>query len=424
MNFVDTSNYRTAAQYCTAGRYFTDDTIVSGYNYLEGVLKQETTDFLQKIRYHFLLPGRILSAKACPADAILLLTFFTIPSVLPTSFLLDGEVFFADKGLAAFLLLVGGLPLTLVFFTEDFATVLFLEVSGVAAFFFGGAFFATAFAIEMNLMSKMTMKIQKSYHEHNNQCFNLISYIAAMKLDILAIGVHPDDVELCCAGALVKEVEAGKKVGIVDLTQGELGTRGTVETRYNEAANAAQIMGMLVRENLKMRDGFFKNDEEHQLKLIKVLRKYKPDIVFGNVLQDRHPDHGRAGHLIKDACFLSGLAKIETFNDDGTGQEKWRPRYFFQYMQDWYHEPDLLIDISGVIDIKMKAIEAYTTQFHTDQSETGGPVTYISTPEFKESILARMRMFGKRIGVKYAEGFMSEKQIGLENFNSLILNET
>lgn len=245
-----------------------------------------------------------------------------------------------------------------------------------------------------------------------------------MKLDVLAIGVHPDDVELCCAGALVKEIQSGKTAGIVDLTQGELGTRGTIETRYKEAANAAKIMGVVARENLKMRDGFFKNDEEHQLQLIKILRKYKPEIVFGNVLEDRHPDHGRAGHLIKDACFLSGLAKIETTDDEGNAQEKWRPKYFFQYMQDWYHEPDVLIDISDVLDIKMKAIEAYATQFHTNEGEVGGPVTYISTPEFKEAILARMRMLGKRIGVKYAEGYMSEKKVGLRNFNSLILNET
>lgn len=254
--------------------------------------------------------------------------------------------------------------------------------------------------------------------------FKPISYLARMKLDILAIGVHPDDIELCCAGALIKEIQSGKTAGIVDLTQGELGTRGTVETRYKEAADAAEIMGVRVRENLKMRDGFFKNDEEHQLQLIKVLRKYRPEIVLGNVLEDRHPDHGRAGHLIKDACFLSGLAKIETFDVDGKPQEKWRPRYFFQYMQDWYHEPDVLIDISSVIETKKKAIQAYTTQFHTDSSDTAGPVTYISTPEFMESIIARSRMLGKRIGVKYAEGFMSDKQIGLENFNSLILNET
>ncbi|MCH5720750.1 bacillithiol biosynthesis deacetylase BshB1 [Niabella hibiscisoli] len=190
-----------------------------------------------------------------------------------------------------------------------------------------------------------------------------------MKLDILAIGVHPDDVELGCAGTLVKEIQRGKKAGIIDLTQGELGTRGTIETRYTEAAAAAKVLGVLVRENLKMRDGFFKNDEDHQLLLIKAIRKYRPDIILGNVLTDRHPDHGRAGNLINDACFLSGLAKIETLDDEGNAQEKWRPRYFLQYMQDWYHEPDLLIDVSDVVDTKMRSIDAYITQFHTTESE-------------------------------------------------------
>jgi bacillithiol biosynthesis deacetylase BshB1 len=245
-----------------------------------------------------------------------------------------------------------------------------------------------------------------------------------MKLDILAIGVHPDDVELGCAGTLLKEIQRGKKAGIVDLTQGELGTRGTVETRYTEAADAARILGVSVRENLKMRDGFFKNDEDHQLLLIKTIRKYRPEIILGNVLTDRHPDHGRAGNLISDACFLSGLAKIETIDDEGVPQEKWRPRYFLQYMQDWYHEPDLLIDVSDVVDTKMKSIDAYITQFHTTESETGGPQTYISTPDFKESLLARMRMMGKRIGVKYAEAYITQKHIGLNNLEGLILHET
>ncbi|ANH80377.1 bacillithiol biosynthesis deacetylase BshB1 [Niabella ginsenosidivorans] len=247
-----------------------------------------------------------------------------------------------------------------------------------------------------------------------------------MKLDILAIGVHPDDVELCCAGTLLKEIRAGKKAGIIDLTQGELGTRGTKETRYKEAADAAEIMGVAVRENLKMRDGFFKNDEKHQLKLIKTIRKYQPDIILGNVLNDRHPDHGRAGHLINDACFLSGLSKIETKNDDGTPQEKWRPAYFFQYMQDWYHEPDLIIDITDVVDLKMKAVEAYRTQFYTDASPENNqePQTYISTPDFRESILARSRMMGKRIGVKYGEGLMTTKVIGMSNLSGIILKET
>lgn len=245
-----------------------------------------------------------------------------------------------------------------------------------------------------------------------------------MKLDILAIGVHPDDVELGCSGTLIKEIRNGKKAGIVDLTQGELGTRGTLETRYSEAAAAARIMGVSVRENLKMRDGFFKNDEAHQLHLIQAIRKYQPDIVIGNIRNDRHPDHGRAGDLINDACFLSGLVKIETKDENGNSQEKWRPRYFLQYIQDWFYDPDLLIDVSDVADIKMQAIEAYATQFHTSQNGEDGPATYISTPEFKESIMSRMRMLGKRIGVKYAEGFVSDKHIGLHSLDALILEET
>src|SRR5882724_1518168 len=232
-----------------------------------------------------------------------------------------------------------------------------------------------------------------------------------MKLDILAIGVHPDDVELGCSGTLINEIRRGKKVGIVDLTQGELGTRGTIDTRYQEAANAAMIIGVAIGENLKMRDGFFSNDEEHQLKLIRAIRKYQPDIVIGNVLHDRHPDHGRAGKMIADVCFLSGLAKIETHDEKGNSQSRWKPSYVLHYIQDWYHEPDLLIDISDVFDQRMKAIEAYTSQFYVAENSNEGPQTYISTPDFLESIKARARMFGKRIGVKYAEGFITEKTI-------------
>lgn len=245
-----------------------------------------------------------------------------------------------------------------------------------------------------------------------------------MKLDILAIGVHPDDVELGCSGVLINEIKRGKKAGILDLTQGELGTRGTIETRYQEAANAAMIIGVQVRENLKMRDGFFRNDEEHQLKLITAIRKYQPDIVIANVLNDRHPDHGRAGKMIADCCFLSGLAKIETKDENGASQARWRPSYVLHYIQDWYHEPDLLIDISDVFEQRMKSIEAYTTQFHTPDSDTDGPQTYISTPDFLDAVIARARMFGKRIGVKYAEGFISEKKIGIRNLDALVQVET
>jgi bacillithiol biosynthesis deacetylase BshB1 len=243
-----------------------------------------------------------------------------------------------------------------------------------------------------------------------------------MKLDILAIGVHPDDVELGCSGTLINEIKRGKKAGILDLTQGELGTRGTIDTRYEEAATAAKIIGVSVRENLKMRDGFFRDDEENQLKLISAIRKYQPDIVFANVLHDRHPDHGRAGNMISHCCFLSGLAKISTKDNNGKELERWRPSYVLHYIQDWYHEPDLLIDITDSFDQRMESIRAYSTQFHNTKTE--GPQTYISTPDFLESIIARARMFGKRIGVKYAEGFISEKKIGIRDLDSLIQVET
>lgn len=244
-----------------------------------------------------------------------------------------------------------------------------------------------------------------------------------MKLDLLAIGVHPDDVELGCSGTLINEIRNGKTAGIIDLTQGELGSRGTIETRYAEAARAAEIIGVAVRDNLKMRDGFFRNDEAHQLELIRVIRRYRPEVVIGNILKDRHPDHGRAGQLISDACFLSGLRRIETTDADGKAQEKWRPKYYLQYLQDWYHEPDFLVDISDVFEQRMDSIKAYSTQFNSS-SDTDGPQTYISTPDFLESVIARARMLGKRIGVKYAEGFVSEKKIGIKNLDSLIQVET
>lgn len=247
-----------------------------------------------------------------------------------------------------------------------------------------------------------------------------------MKLDILAIGVHPDDVELGCSGTLINEIKSGKKTGIVDLTQGELGTRGTIHTRYEEAAEAARIIGVDIRENLKMRDGFFENDEENKMKLISTIRKYRPDIVIGNTLHDRHPDHGRAGKMIADCCFLSGLSKVRTVDEEGNQQEKWRPAYVLHYIQDWYHEPDILVDISDVFEQRMKSIEAYSTQFHSASvnGKDEEPQTYISTPDFIESIIARARMFGKRIGVKFAEGFTCEKKIGIRSLDSLILHET
>jgi len=243
-----------------------------------------------------------------------------------------------------------------------------------------------------------------------------------MKLDILAIGSHPDDVELGCSGTLINEIRKGKKVGIIDLTQGELGTRGTIETRYQEAADSAKIMGVAVRENLKMRDGFFRNDEEHQMQLIQIIRKYKPEIVIGNILEDRHPDHGRAGWLIYDACFFSGLRQIKTKSDDGGEQERWRPKMLLQYIQDRFYEPDIIIDVSDVWEQRMEAVKAFRTQFLPDGSND--PQTYISSPEFMEALTARARSLGKRIGVKYGEGFLSKKNIGLKSLDSLILEET
>ncbi len=245
-----------------------------------------------------------------------------------------------------------------------------------------------------------------------------------MKLDVLAIGVHPDDVELGCSGTIINEIKNGKKVGILDLTQGELGTRGTIETRYAEAAAAASIMGIHVRENLKMRDGFFTNDEAHQMQLIRAIRTYQPDIVLANSLEDRHPDHGRAGKMIADSCFLAGLVKIETVDQDGNPQERWRPKNIFHYIQDRLQEPHFLVDISDVFDQRMQAIEAYTTQFYNPDMENEGLQTYISTPDFRDSVVARARMLGKRIGVKYAEGFRTQKTLGISKLDAIIQNET
>ena len=243
-----------------------------------------------------------------------------------------------------------------------------------------------------------------------------------MKLDVLAIGVHPDDVELGCSGTLIKEVKRGKKAGVIDLTQGELGTRGTIETRFQEAEEAARIMGVSVRENLKMRDGFFQNDEAHQLQLIQTIRKYQPEIIIGNILEDRHPDHGRAGQLIYDACFLSGLKQVKTNNEEGREQEKWRPKQLLHYLQDRFYEPDVIIDITEVWEQRLQSIKAYKTQFHNPGSNEDE--TYISSPEFLESIIARARLLGKRIGVRFAEGFISKKSIGINNLGALILEET
>ncbi len=242
-----------------------------------------------------------------------------------------------------------------------------------------------------------------------------------MKLDILAFGVHPDDVELGCGGTLISAITEGKKVGIIDLTQGELGTRGTVKTRYEEAANAAKIIGVEIRENLKMADGFFKHDKKNIRQIIHVIRKYCPEIIICNALEDRHPDHGRSSKMVAEAAFLSGLRKIET-KDNGVLQASWRPTYVFHYIQDRYILPSFLIDITDSFEKKMEAVMCYTTQFNA--ATTNDPQTYISSPQFIESVKARALMLGKRIGVQYAEGFISEKIIGLKSFDQIIQNET
>jgi len=242
-----------------------------------------------------------------------------------------------------------------------------------------------------------------------------------MKLDVLAFGVHPDDVELSCSGVLLVEKSNGKKTGIIDLTEGELGSRGTVETRYKEAEDAAKILGVDIRENLKLADGFFKNDEDHQRKVIRVIRKYKPEIVICNAPEDRHPDHGRSSKLVSDASFLSGLIKIET-SENGISQEPWRPKYVLHYIQDRYLQPDFVVDISAFFERKLDAIKSYKTQFHNPGID--GPETYISTPGFLDSVIYRYKMFGKMIGVNYAEGFISDKTIGIKNLDSLIKENT
>ena len=247
-----------------------------------------------------------------------------------------------------------------------------------------------------------------------------------MKLDILAIAVHPDDVELGCAGTLLMEKRNGKKTGVVDLTRGELGTRGSAELRAEEAARAAAILELDVRENLGMADGFFRNDEDHQRHLIRAIRKYRPEIVLANALEDRHPDHGRAGHLISQACFLSGLRKVGTVDNDGLEQEHWRPKYVFHFIQDRYAQPSFVYDISPVFDTKLASIRAYSSQFHTGGTgdNRDEPQTYISTPEFLNAIIGRHQMLGKMIGVPYAEGFITEKMIGIRDFDDLVRMDT
>lgn len=242
-----------------------------------------------------------------------------------------------------------------------------------------------------------------------------------MKIDILAFGSHPDDVELSCTGTLLVEKQNGKKIGVIDLTQGELGTRGTPETRKQEAMDATAILGLDVRENLDLGDGFFENSESNKKNVISVIRKYRPEIILINAPEDRHPDHGRGAKLVADASFLSGLIKIETFVD-GAVQQPWRPKYVLNYIQDRYLKPNFVVDVTSVFEKKLESIRAYKTQFYNP--ELNEPETYISTPDFLDSIIYRARMFGKMIGVKFAEGFISEKMIGISSLDALITENT
>ena len=238
-----------------------------------------------------------------------------------------------------------------------------------------------------------------------------------MKLDILAIGAHPDDVELSCAGTLLKETTKGKRVGVVDLTQGELGTRGNAETRTEEARQAAEIMGLAMRQNLKFRDGFFQNDEAHQLEIIKLIRKYQPEIVFCNAIHDRHIDHSKGSQLVSDACFLSGLRKIETIVDSKS-QKAWRPKHVYHYIQ-WYDiTPDVVVDISGYINQKVEAVKAYKTQFFDPTNKE--PKTPISSQNFLDSVTYRARDLGRIIGVDHAEGFTVERYAAVDSIFDLI----
>lgn len=238
-----------------------------------------------------------------------------------------------------------------------------------------------------------------------------------MKTDILAFGAHPDDVELGCGGTIAKLISEGKTCVIVDLTKGELGTRGTDQTRKEEATEAAKILGVAARENLGLKDGFLVNSEEYQMEIVKIIRKYRPEILLANAIDDRHPDHAKAAKLVSDACFLAGLRKIETALN-GEVQEVWRPKQVFHYIQ-WKHiQPEFVIDISEHLEKKLEACMAFKTQFYDPTSKE--PETPITSKDFYESLTYRAQDLGRLSGVTYAEGFTSEKLIALKNFDGIV----
>jgi N-acetylglucosamine malate deacetylase 1 len=237
-----------------------------------------------------------------------------------------------------------------------------------------------------------------------------------MKLDILAFAAHPDDVEISCGGTILKHIAEGRKIGIIDLTHGELGTRGSGELRLQEAEASKNILGVQVRENLGMADGFFAIDKEHKLRIVEMVRKYRPQIVLANSIEDRHPDHGRASQLVSEACFLSGLSKVKT-TLDGKDQEAWRPDVVYHYIQDRYIRPDLVIDVSPYLELKLEAIRAYSSQFYDPNSDA--PETPISRSDFFAFLRSRAKEFGRPIGVEYAEGFTSERHLGVRSLFDL-----
>lgn len=240
-----------------------------------------------------------------------------------------------------------------------------------------------------------------------------------MKLDILAIGAHPDDVELGCGATLAKEIAKGKEVGILDLTRGELGTRGTPDTRDKEADAAAKILGVKVRTNMEFADGFIINDKWHQLELIKMIRLYQPEIVICNAIDDRHIDHAKASKLVSDACFLSGLIKIDTKHEDhGHWQDAWRPKAVYHYIQWKDIEPDVAVNVTGYMEIKLKAVMAYRSQFYDPKSNE--PETPISSKNFTDSVVYRARNLGRLIGTEYGEGFTVERYPAVESLFNLI----
>ena len=242
--------------------------------------------------------------------------------------------------------------------------------------------------------------------------------MSLIKLDLLALGAHPDDVEMSCAGTLLAAAAVGKKIGIVDFTRGELGTRGTPAIRAAEAAAAAEILGLSARENLGLPDGFFRNDREHQLPLIRAIRRYRPDVVLANATSDRHPDHGRGAELARDACFLAGLRLIETLGDDGQPQAPWRPRNLYHYMQDQYITPAFVVDITAHWPKKWASIQTYKSQFFDPESQE--PETYLTSQAFSRFLEARGRDVGHLIGTEFGEGFTVQRPVGVREVGELL----